>query len=115
MNLGQHILALTIRAYRYVLSPAKSVLLGPLARCRYTPSCSAYALEAVELHGVCRGSWLAAGRLCRCHPWGGCGHDPVPLAGHVASPHPESALVDSLEISTSAARVRGICNSSSSV
>lgn len=46
--------------------------------CRYEPSCSAYAVEAVAVHGPFRGSWLAARRLCRCGPWGGCGFDPVP-------------------------------------
>jgi putative membrane protein insertion efficiency factor len=46
--------------------------------CRYEPSCSAYAAEAVARHGALRGSWLAAHRLCRCGPWGGQGFDPVP-------------------------------------
>jgi uncharacterized protein len=46
--------------------------------CRFEPSCSAYAIEAVERYGAARGSWLAMKRLARCHPLGGCGHDPVP-------------------------------------
>ncbi|MCB1747173.1 MAG: membrane protein insertion efficiency factor YidD [Gammaproteobacteria bacterium] len=61
-----------IHGYRVVLSP----LLGP--RCRYLPSCSAYALEALERHGLLRGGWLAVRRVLRCHPWGGSGYDPVP-------------------------------------
>jgi len=51
---------------------------GRPSPCRYVPSCSTYALEAVELHGALRGSWLALRRLLRCHPWGGHGFDPVP-------------------------------------
>jgi putative membrane protein insertion efficiency factor len=46
--------------------------------CRYAPSCSQYAIEAWQKHGAIKGSWLAALRLLRCHPWGGCGYDPVP-------------------------------------
>jgi putative membrane protein insertion efficiency factor len=46
--------------------------------CRYLPSCSQYAIEAVEKHGAIKGGWLAAKRLLRCHPWGGHGFDPVP-------------------------------------
>lgn len=46
--------------------------------CRYVPSCSAYAIEAVRRYGAAKGGWLAIKRLARCHPWGGHGHDPVP-------------------------------------
>jgi len=46
--------------------------------CRYQPSCSAYAITAIERYGAAKGSWLAFKRLMRCHPWGGQGHDPVP-------------------------------------
>ena len=63
-----------IRAYQAGLSP-----LIP-ASCRFTPSCSEYARQAVERHGAGRGSWLAAKRIARCHPFGGQGHDPVPDA-----------------------------------
>ena len=78
MNLAQHILVFAVRVYRWTLSPAKNFLFGPLAGCRYTPSCSAYALEALRTHGGLAGSWLAVKRICRCHPWSDCGHDPVP-------------------------------------
>ena len=46
--------------------------------CRYQPSCSAYAITAIERYGAARGGWMALKRICRCHPWGGQGHDPVP-------------------------------------
>jgi len=75
----QFILISAVRAYRCVLSPAKTVLFGPLGRCRFTPSCSLYALQAIQLHGAARGCWLALRRLFRCHPWGDCGDDPVPI------------------------------------
>ena len=65
-------LTLLIRGYRYFLSP----WLG--SRCRYYPSCSAYALEAIERHGALRGTWFAVRRISRCHPWHDGGHDPVP-------------------------------------
>lgn len=61
-----------IRLYQRVLSP----LLGP--RCRFYPSCSSYAIEALERHGAVHGSWLAARRICRCHPLHEGGFDPVP-------------------------------------
>ncbi len=61
-----------IRFYQYVISP----ILGP--KCRYTPTCSHYALEALQKHGPLKGLWLAVKRISSCHPWGGHGHDPVP-------------------------------------
>jgi putative membrane protein insertion efficiency factor len=61
-----------LRAYRAVISP----LYGQV--CRYHPSCSAYALEAVREYGSLRGGWLAARRVGRCHPWAAGGYDPVP-------------------------------------
>ena len=61
-----------IQLYRVTLSP----WLG--RQCRYLPTCSVYAEEAIERHGAARGSWLALKRLGRCHPWGGSGYDPVP-------------------------------------
>ncbi|MCY1127432.1 membrane protein insertion efficiency factor YidD [Frigidibacter sp. RF13] len=66
------VLALPVRAYRLLLSPWVG------HNCRYQPTCSAYALEALERHGAVKGGWLALRRIGRCHPWGGSGHDPVP-------------------------------------
>ena len=80
MNPGARLLWLLVRGYQLFISP----LLPP--SCRYYPSCSAYALEAVATHGALGGSWLAVKRLCRCHPWGGAGYDPVPPAEqHIGS------------------------------
>ena len=63
---------LAVRAYQIVLSP----LLPP--SCRFTPTCSQYAIEALRIHGPVKGSWLTVRRLLRCHPFGPSGHDPVP-------------------------------------
>jgi putative membrane protein insertion efficiency factor len=72
----RHVLKFLIRAYQLALSP----LLGP--RCRFYPSCSHYAIEAIESHGALRGSWLSAKRICRCHPFHPGGFDPVPHQSH---------------------------------
>jgi putative membrane protein insertion efficiency factor len=66
-------LSVPIRAYQLLRA-------GRPSPCRYWPTCSTYALEALERHGAVRGSWLAARRIGRCHPWGGAGVDPVPEA-----------------------------------
>lgn len=66
------VLILPIRFYQLCISP----MLGP--SCRFTPTCSQYAVEALRKHGPLKGSWLAVRRICRCHPWGGSGYDPVP-------------------------------------
>lgn len=68
----QKLLTLLIRGYRYLISP----WLGN--HCRFYPSCSHYALDAIEHHGALKGSWLAVARLLRCHPWHPGGYDPVP-------------------------------------
>lgn len=67
-----------IRGYQWFLSPLKLAFFGPAGRCRYEPTCSHYAIEAIRSHGPVRGGWLGVKRVCRCHPWGGCGLDPVP-------------------------------------
>ena len=69
----KYVLIGLLRAYRALISP----LYGQV--CRYYPSCSAYALEAVREYGSLRGSWLAVRRLARCHPWAAGGYDPVPV------------------------------------
>jgi uncharacterized protein len=80
---------LLVRLYRVTLSPAKTFLVGPAGQCRFQPSCSQYAIEALKTHGAITGGWLAAKRVCRCHPWGECGEDPVPP---VKSKVPHSGL-----------------------
>lgn len=61
-----------VRFYQVCISPLKP------ASCRFTPTCSQYALEALRKYGPFKGSWLAIRRILRCHPWGGSGYDPVP-------------------------------------
>lgn len=72
MSPAAHILALPVRFYRLVFSPWVG------HGCRYQPTCSAYALEALERHGALYGGYLTVRRILRCHPFGGHGHDPVP-------------------------------------
>lgn len=72
MNLLSRLLILPIRLYQLCISP-----MFP-ASCRFTPTCSQYAIEAIRKHGPLKGLWLAIRRLLRCHPWGGSGYDPVP-------------------------------------
>lgn len=63
---------LAIKLYQWIISP----WLGP--KCRYTPTCSQYGIEALKKYGPVKGLWLTIKRVSRCHPWGGHGHDPVP-------------------------------------
>ena len=72
MNSYERGVRLGLSAYKATLSP----LIGQ--RCRYAPTCSEYAAQALITHGPVRGGYLAARRVCRCHPWGGSGYDPVP-------------------------------------
>ena len=72
MTPAAHLLALPVRAYRLLFSPWVG------HSCRFQPSCSAYALEALETHGALRGTRLTLRRILRCHPWGGSGIDNVP-------------------------------------
>lgn len=65
-----------VRFYQLFISP----FLAP--RCRYQPTCSQYAIEALQLHGGIKGGWLAAKRIAKCHPWGGFGYDPVPQSSN---------------------------------
>lgn len=66
------LIILPVKCYQWIISP-----LLPDA-CRYSPTCSAYMIEAVQKHGIFKGTWLGLKRMGRCHPWGGHGHDPVP-------------------------------------
>ncbi len=84
MTPGAWLLSLPIRAYRLLLSPWVG------HNCRYQPTCSAYALEALSRHGALKGCWLAARRIGRCHPWGSSGYDPVPGA----DPEHDAAIRD---------------------
>jgi putative membrane protein insertion efficiency factor len=72
MSPAARVLALPVRAYRLIASPWVG------NACRFQPTCSAYALEALDRHGAIKGGWLALWRILRCNPWGGHGFDPVP-------------------------------------
>lgn len=81
MTFAARILALPVRAYRLLFSP----WIGH--GCRFQPTCSAYALEALERHGAIRGTGLMLWRIGRCNPWGGSGYDPVPPVKHRCEDH----------------------------
>jgi putative membrane protein insertion efficiency factor len=71
------LLVFAIRGYQVIFAPLKAMM-GIQGCCRFTPTCSNYAKDAICSHGVCRGLGLSARRVLRCHPWGGMGPDPVP-------------------------------------
>jgi putative membrane protein insertion efficiency factor len=77
-GLTARFLMLMVRVYQILLSPLKSLAGGDFACCRFQPSCSHYAIEAMRRHGAFRGTRLALKRILKCHPWGGAGYDPVP-------------------------------------
>ncbi len=81
----KYVLIALLKAYRFAISP----LYGQV--CRYHPTCSAYALEAVQAHGALRGTWLAMRRVARCHPWAAGGFDPVPPSKNRRSSTPLSS------------------------
>jgi uncharacterized protein len=70
--------SLPVRGLRMLIRGYQRLAVGRPSPCRFDPSCSSYALEALEQHGAGRGTWLILRRLARCHPWGGMGWDPVP-------------------------------------
>lgn len=72
MSPAAFVISLPIRFYRLVISPMIA------SNCRFTPTCSRYAMEALRKHGAIKGTWLATRRISRCHPWGGSGIDNVP-------------------------------------
>ena len=67
------------RFLRWLISLYQMARTGKLSPCRFTPTCSSYAMEAIDVHGALHGGWLAARRIGRCHPWGRFGYDPVPI------------------------------------
>lgn len=74
----KYVLLGAIRVYQWCISPLLIWLNGGTGACRFTPSCSQYAAEAIQRFGAWKGGWLTIKRLCRCHPFGGTGYDPVP-------------------------------------
>tara|TARA_Y200000002_G_scaffold303268_1_gene258701 strand:+ start:222 stop:443 length:222 start_codon:yes stop_codon:yes gene_type:complete len=72
LKILNYLLILPIKLYQLLLSP----LIGP--SCRFTPTCSNYAIEAINKYGPIKGFWLSIKRISKCHPWGDSGHDPVP-------------------------------------
>jgi uncharacterized protein len=82
-----------VRVYQVVISPPLHFIAGPLAGCRYFPTCSQYFIDAVTVHGVLKGASLGIWRILRCNPFGGQGHDPPPGWEEYVAKHPEAAYV----------------------
>ncbi len=78
IDLPKKVIKFAIRGYQKLINPILHFVGGPYAGCRFTPTCSNYCIEAVEVHGAVKGLYLGIARICRCHPWGGSGSDPVP-------------------------------------
>lgn len=74
----KQLVILPVKFYKKFISKPLHLLAGPNSGCRFTPSCSTYFIQAVETHGVIKGSLMGIWRILRCNPWGGYGHDPVP-------------------------------------
>ena len=88
MRLVSWFLIQLLRLYRLFISPALVACFGSVTGCRFHPTCSAFAMEAIQKHGAVRGLWLTVCRLGRCHPWGGSGPDPVPEPRSISSTQP---------------------------
>lgn len=86
------ILIKCVRFYQIAISPTLHRLGGPNSGCRFTPTCSHYAIEAIKSHGAIKGSWLGLKRIARCNPWGGAGPDPVPPSRKCACLTPKSEV-----------------------
>jgi len=86
-NAFRYVAVQFLRGYKWLISP----LLPPA--CRYVPTCSEYALEAIERHGAFWGTWMGVARLLRCHPFTKGGYDPVPLHRPAACPHHDMGVV----------------------
>lgn len=87
------ILIFLVRVYQWVISPPLHFICGPLAGCRFFPTCSQYFIDSVTVNGVFRGSWYGFYRILRCNPWGGDGYDPPPGWEEYVAKHPEAAYV----------------------
>lgn len=87
------LLIFLVRVYQVVISPPLHFLAGPLAGCRFFPTCSQYFIDAVRVNGPVRGSLQGVWRILRCNPWGGQGYDPPPGWEEYVAKHPEAAYV----------------------